>query len=316
MGNRKGFSLLTILLSAFVMGLLVYLIVKHWPEIAAFPWHLNLRYLTLVLFFHSLALGITFWVWHLMVARLSGFREARLNFRFYYLSTLAKRLPTALPYIGGRLALYKKVGVPGAVVVTCILMENILIGVAGAITFLLFLPFYSNVPYGVALPISVGTTILVIALIARPQLLSEFINWLLKRLKKQGLDQIPDRRDILIWTGLYILPWLFAGASLYFAPKALTTTPGPNLIDSLEVSTLATMVTLINFILPSGMGLKELTSTALLSIWMPISSALVISLVYRIIHTINEIVWALGALLVPYQFIESAKIEEFKKLNR
>jgi uncharacterized membrane protein YbhN (UPF0104 family) len=50
-------------------------------------------------------------------------------------------------------------------------------------------------------------------------------------------------------------------------------------------------------VLPGGFGLKELTSSVLLSAFMPLSAALVISLVYRLVQTLNEIVWALGSAL-------------------
>ena len=90
---------LSLVIFATVLGLTAVLVVRQWPEISAFPWHLHPGFLILTVLFHSLALGSTYVVWHLMVARLTGFHSWRDDFRIYYTSTLAKRVPTSLPIL-------------------------------------------------------------------------------------------------------------------------------------------------------------------------------------------------------------------------
>jgi uncharacterized membrane protein YbhN (UPF0104 family) len=235
-----------------------------------------------------------------MVKRLGGFGDLALNFRFYYISTLAKRLPTSLPYIGSRLVMYRQQGVSSAAIANCILLENILIGIGGAIAFFALMPFYSNVPEGVALPLGIAFVLLIGMFVLWPRLLSDLTNWILKRLKRQEMDRMPTRGDMLAWIGIYVLPWLFAGASLYFMPRAISPITALKLFDATEISTLATLVSLLYFIIPGGLGLKELTAAALLQMWISPSAAIIIPVIYRLVHTTNEIIWALLALLVPY----------------
>lgn len=299
MKARGLWKWLSLLIPLLVLGLMVWLVARQWDQVVSFPWRIHLPSLLLVFIFHSLALAATFWVWHLMVSRLGGFKDVGLNFRYYYLSTLAKRIPSSIPYIGSRLVMYRQIGVSGAIIMNCIVLENVLIGVAGLITFFLFLPFYSAAPSNVLLPLSLLGIGMVLALWIRPQIFIDITNWLLRRLGRNSLEMIPNRREIFTWIGLYILPWLFAGASLYFAPRALSELNSLPLIDSLEISTLATLVSLLNLILPGGLSLKELTASTLLTAWMPFSAALVISLSYRLIHTLNEVLWALLALAWP-----------------
>ena len=278
-----------------VMGIVV---IREWDILIAFPWQFDIGFLGLTIVFHSLALGVTFWVWHLMIARLGRFGNAKLNFRFYYVSTLAKRIPTAIWYIGGRLALYGQVGVATSPVLNCIFLENVIIGIAGVFTFLVFLPLYSQFPKAGVIPFTVAGIVGLTGLLARPQLFVDATNWILKRLGKRVLDQAPARKDILVWSGLYILPWILAGFSLYCATRAFSGTVELGIIDAIGISTLAMLVALLSTILPSGLGLKELTSSVLLSYWMPLSSAVVISIAYRLIQTANEILWALAATRV------------------
>jgi hypothetical protein len=287
-----------------VIALIGVVVVREWDQIIAFPWRLDLKYLSLSLLFHSLALGTTFLVWYLMIDRLSGFNDLTLNIRFYYLSTLAKRVPTAVWYVGGRLAMYRQVGVAGSVVIGCILLENIMIAMAGALVFLTLLPMYSHVLYPhlslkVGGPIALAGISLFSLLLVRPRVLVDFTNRVLRRLGRSELENVPATRDIALWVGLYTLPWLFAGASLYFAILALSDVVGPGIWDSIGISTLAMLVTILSFVLPGGFGLKELTFGALLSFWMPLSSALVLSVAYRLLQTGNEVVWAMVASTLP-----------------
>lgn len=282
------------LLILAVMGIVV---VREWDALIAFHWQVDVRYLGLTIIFHSLALGMTFWVWHLMITRLGHFDNIKLNFRFYYISTLAKRIPTAIWYVGGRLALYQQVGVAASAVLNCIFLENVIIGIAGVFTFLVFLPFYSQFPKAGVIPFALVGIAGITGLLVRPQLFVDITNWILKRLGKQVLDKAPARKDIIVWGGLYILPWVLAGFSLYCAIRAFSGDVGLSIIDAFGISTLAMLVALLSTVLPSGLGLKELTSSVLLSYWMPLSSAVVVSIAYRLIQTVNEMLWALAAAI-------------------
>jgi hypothetical protein len=55
------------------------------------------------------------------------------------------------------------------------------------------------------------------------------------------------------------------------------------------------LISLLSMILPGGFGLKELTSSVLLSKWMPLTAAIVITIAYRLVQTANEVVWAVFA---------------------
>ena len=276
-----------------VFTMLSILIFREWETLVTFPWQISLSDLILTIIFHSLALGITFFVWHLMIARLGDFDNLRANFRFYYISTLAKRIPTPIWYVSGRLMMYQKMNVAAAPVVNCIILEGVIIGIAGIFTFLAFLPFYSQIPQAGVIPFVVIGVSGISSLLIRPQLFIDTTNRILGRWQRRRLEMELHRQDILIWGGLYILPWIFAGFSLYFATRTFIAQSTVGLIDAIGISTLAMLVALLSTVLPSGLGLKELTSGLLLSSWMPFSSALVISIMYRLVQTLNELVWAL-----------------------
>jgi uncharacterized membrane protein YbhN (UPF0104 family) len=283
-----------------VGAMVAWIVIREWDALIAFPWRFNPLYFVLLIVFHSLALGVTFVVWQSMMARLGHFDHVGLNFRFYYLSTLAKRIPTVIWYVGGRVALYQQVGVSAAKVLNCILLENMIVGLAGVLVFLMFLPWYSLMRQQLVVPIAVVGVVGVSVVLARPQLFVEITNWLLNRLGKRPIQEVPQRKDVIIWGVLYTLPWFFAGFALYAATRAFSDHVTLGIVDAIGISTLAMLVALVSSLLPGGLGLKELTSSVLLSSWMPFASAVVISVAYRLIQTMNEMGWALLATwIVP-----------------
>lgn len=290
-----------------VLGLMGLVIYREWDLIISFPWQLNVAYLALTLLFHSLALGSTYIVWHLMIARIGRFRDLWTNFRFYYLSTLAKRIPSAIWYVGGRLVMYGEVGVPRSAVLNCVALEILIVGIAGALVYLAFFPLYTYGSDGVIWPVAGVAITLLGVLVIRPQILIEGTNALLVRFGRKTQLPLIHRQDILIWGGLYTLPWLFGGTALFFMVKALSPHRSPDLASAIGISTLSTLVALLSTILPGGLALKEITASALLTGWMPLSAGIVISIAYRLLQTLNEVAWALLAYQIARPHPENAE---------
>ncbi len=282
-----------------VLGLMAWLVVQNREMILNFPWQIHIPSLLLAATLHSLALLVTYWVWHLLIERLSGFNDRWVNLRIYYISTLAKRIPARIPYISGRLVLYRQVGVSSAVVLNSIVLENLLIGIAGIFVLVIFWNFYTGeIPAYIAYSSAVVALAMLAGMAFRFETVRHYGNKLLRRLNLTELGHSPTAKDFAVWTGLYSLPWLLAGGSLYFALRGVTASVPITMGDALTISTISTLVALLNLVLPVGFGLKEVSMTALLLPWMPASVAILFSLSYRLLHTMNEVLWALAVLYI------------------
>lgn len=285
-----------------VVGTVLWLVVQNQEMIRAFPWRIHLPSLLLAAGFHSLALWVTCWVWYLFIRRLDGFRDPWLTIRIYFVSTLAKRIPTSLPYIGGRMILYRQLGVSSGAVLNSIFLENLLLGIGGVICLALVWPFSAVFLPAYVLPLLLVAALLLTALMVfRFEQIRRQVNRLFRRLQVSEMHHSPTATDLALWIGLYLLPWLAAGGSLYYAVAGLALDIRLSPIDALTISTVSTLVALLNLIVPAGFGLKELSMAALLLPWMPLSVALLFSLLYRLLHTLDDVIWALLALLIPYR---------------
>jgi len=299
MKNRSKYSGLTAVLAILVLVIVASILAKNWNQILIFPWQINFIYLFLVVVFQFISLAMTFWAWQLMVNRLGGYISLLTGIRLYYTSNLTRRLPTIFPQVGSRLVLYKQAGISRTSIMNCILLETVLTIISGILIFLIFLPFYSTVKHNLVIPMIITGVILLLAFLLKPELLVQLTNYFLARLKRSGLTQMPNRKDIIIWILIYMLAWFFGGISFYFLPRALAAIQGPGFFDALGITTLSTLFSILVLPLPFSFGVKEITGAALLIPWMPVSTAIIITIAYRIILTISDIFWALAASLIP-----------------
>ncbi len=278
---------------AFVfMGLFV---AGDWNSLVSFPWQLRWERLAALVILHLLASTSLFLAWHLMMRRLFGRIEWKGEFRVYSLSILARRIPSPIWYIGGRVYLYQQMSVPAPVVLSATGLEALLIGVGGIVCYVLLLPGYSYSQPWLWLPLLIAWVVLVSVLLIRPNLLIEVTNRVLRWVKRPHLQVSIARSDLATWALVYLSTWFLDGLGLYFAVTALV--PDPlRVVDVIGVSTVSALVALATLILPGGLGLKELTMGALLSQWIPVSTGLVISIFYRVAQTVIEGAWVLIAL--------------------
>jgi hypothetical protein len=278
---------------SIVLGRAVY---QEWDTLKTFHWQLNIGYLLLASVFHSLALGATFVAWHLMLRRLGRFSDLRTNAHIYYLSTLAKRVPIAVWYIGGRLVMYQRQNVSRSAVLNAIALESLLIGGAGVLVYLLLQPFYSYSSPDLAWIVVAVAGVAALICLVQPRLLLNMTNVVLRRFHRNPIQVELSRQDLLLWIGIYLVPTPLAGVSLYFLIQAITTGIEADLVSLIGVATLSMLVGLASMLLPAGFGLKELAMAALLATWMPLSVGVVVAIAFRILNTFDDLVWAALAL--------------------
>lgn len=286
----------------FSLGILIFIgitIVQNWKNITAFPWQCKWANLGAGALTHLLALGTLFLSWHQIMRRLGGSDNWRKDFEVYSLSVLARRIPTPVWYVGGRLYLYREYKVSSAIVLSATALEIVLIALSGVACYLLLLPLYKHISAQI-LPWEIGYVCLLILISVlgfNPNFLIDISNRALRLLGRPQMSASVTRMDLTIWEAIYLGTWLLDGLSLYlivsaFVPKSL---PVPDIVG---VSTISALVGLATLALPAGFWLKELTISALLSTWMPLSVGIVVAICYRLTHILLEILWALAGFWI------------------
>ena len=185
-----------------------------------------------------------FVAWCAILRQTSGFQDMRKNFRIYYLALLARRLPSALWYITGRLVMYRSAGVAESAVLGSTALESLVLGLAGVLVFLALLPFYGSTDLGVrALPMAVAGGIL-LAVLSQPRYVLRLINRLFAWLKRPPMNVDVRRRDVLRWLLAYGFAWLIGGVGLFCMINAIYVLPLADLPVIVGIATLTTLVSL------------------------------------------------------------------------
>ena len=297
--SQKVWGILFILIAAVILVSMIY---REREALLQFHWQFRPDFLILFGVFHYLAMLTQTTVWHLMMVRMTGIKRLWLDFQVYTISLVSRRIPGLPWYIGSRFALYPPKQVSSKIIAIVTGLEFGLIGFAGIICYIVFLPFYSityNWPWQIFLG---GGLMALILFILKPGIIIDLTNLLLKVLHREPVSVNISRTDLLIWSFIYFLTWFLDGASLYFWIKSVLP-DSPGFTDVLGISTISALVSYVAQFLPSAFALKEITMSAMLGIWIPTAVGLIAALGYRIAMLLVELV-----LAIFFRFTFSAKI--------
>lgn len=296
--SQKAWGILFILIAAAILVSMVY---RERESLFKFHWQFRADFLFLFVVFHYLAMLAQTTAWHLMMTHMTGVKRLWLDFQIYTISLVSRRIPGPVWYIGSRFALYPPKQVSSKIIAIVTGLEFGLIGFAGIICYIIFLPFYS-LSYNWPWQIFLGVGLLALFLfIFKPGIVIDLTNLLLKVLHRDPVSGNISRIDLLIWLFVYFLTWCLDGASLYFWIKSVVPA-SPGFMDILGISTISALVSYVAQFLPSGFALKEITMSAMLGIWIPTSVGLIVALGYRIVMLLVELV-----LAVLFRFIFFSK---------
>lgn len=281
----------TVVIFALCFSILGYSLHKNWAALAAFQWKINYFQMALSFIFYTFDLTLAVVGWSLIVSKLAGFSNFRKNLKIYCYSNIARRLPGVVWYIVGRAYLYEQQGIAKSVISIGSLLEMVLIILSGILTYFLFLPFLSPISV-LRNPLPLIVLLLLGLLLTHPAIFGA----ILQRFARAKALYNLRYRDTLVWLGIYIVVWIVGGLVLYlgvnvFYPLPLTQLPG--IIGAWTLSGVAASLV---FLSPSGLGIRELTLSFLLSHYVPTPLAIVVALGMRVGLTVYEAFWAVVAL--------------------
>jgi hypothetical protein len=277
---------LILVLSAVGLG---GMLVAYWPTLIAYRWELRPLPLVVAYVVYSLDLPLAVWGWSIIMGRLAGSIGLREHFRVYCSTLVAGRIPGAPWHIAGRAVLYKQLGVSRRVTGSASAIEMLLIIVSGLLSGCLTWPFLPEsaksqlIWFAPVVPIGLG--------LMHPTV----IQAILKRLIQNETPIRLRYSDTLELLGLYLLVWGLGGVVLYAVIRALYPLPVTMLPGVVGVWGLAGAVASLVFFSPTGLGVKEITLSLLLALFIPAGLAVVTAILMRLFLTAAEFSWAIIA---------------------
>ena len=276
---------------ALCFSILGYSLYENWTALAAFQWKINYPQIALSFIFYTFDLALAVWGWSLIVSKLAGFSDFRKNLKIYCYSNIANRLPGTVWYIISRAYLYEQQGIAKSVISIGSLLEMVLIISSGILTYFLFLPFISPIS-ALRNPLPLIALLLLGLLLTHPATFGA----ILQRFARTKVPRDLRYRDTLVWLGIYIIVWIVGGLVLYSAVNVFYPLPLTQLPGIIGAWTLSGVAASLVFFSPSGLGIRELTLSFLLSHYIPTPLAIVVAVGMRVGLTVYEAFWAVVAL--------------------
>lgn len=277
------------------MGFIVFLLLREREQLSQFnDWQSYLSASVIGFLIYPVALTIHAYIWGNMIARLGKTRQGWRDVEIFAYSHLLRRLPGAVWYLATRSLMYHDLGVKTGTILIASGLEWVWMFaggllVAGVCSLQGIGPWL--LAFGTLIGILWGTRQL-------PWLHQTFINWLHTPTAVRGwlqkLDAVafPQPTDVLLWFGCYIGTYILAGVTLWLLLINVIPEANMSFVAALRVWALTSSASaLVVGLLPAGLGVRELTLTALLAPTVPPIAALLVAVLIRILFIAGDLVW-------------------------
>jgi hypothetical protein len=262
----------------------------NWDAFKAYDWQIRFEYLIPSFLLFLVQLAVITWGWKSLMDCLTQPIPFWAHIKIYAYTNLLRRIPAGTVWlVAGRVYAYKGQSVPARSAALGSFLEFMLVVLTG-----IPLALLAAVGLGLISPaagIALAAVGMVLELvIAHPALLSR----LFKLVRHEGLLVPLDYSKTLLWVAIYNLVWLLSGTGLFLVIRLFIDIPLERLPVTIGVWVLSSLVAYLTMFSPSGLGVKELSLTLLLSLYVSEPLPLLIALAIRLIWTIYDIV--LGAV--------------------
>ncbi len=283
----------SLLLAVLVGG--VSQIVRHWSEVSQTLASLPLP--SVVLSFLAALAGTLLgpFMWRIVLAEL-GTPIARADAsRIYLVGQLGKYLPGSVWAFVFQMELGNAGGITRGRALTASLITTGLGMIASLITGLLAVPVIlggSQQLLWVFVPLPLGLVLL------HPRLLTWIVSQVLRVLRREPLPRQLSAIAILKNLGLGMATWLLLGVHLWLLADSIGSRGLDTLLLCIGAMSLAMTAGALAFVLPSGIGAREVVLVAVLASTLPSGSALALAVVSRVMFTVVDLASAGGAALL------------------
>ncbi len=235
-----------------------------------------------ILYLIALLLAVLNWavIMHAFEDSISLWMHAKI----YLVSMVSRRLPGTIWYVGGRMVLYKQLGVPSIKTASASGIEFVISFIADALLAAVFIPLGLDLSRIWLIPL--GIVVILGLFVLRPKTLGKIMIKL-----KYPLAQPVRTGQVIGWLLLRMMLVLTGGLMIFFTIRIFTPLEFHSLLFVLGARALSGAAGMLTYLLPSSMGASDLTLLAMLSTIIPTSLATVIALLVRIYTTLFELIF-------------------------
>lgn len=303
-----------IILIATVFYFLARAIHNDWQGITEYPWSFRLPWLLLSIFFfcctyigHSVG-------WFILL-RLFKQKVPFLPAMYvWFKSLIARYVPGNVLMIVGRVVMIKPYGVSRRISLTTVAYEQALLVVSATIVLSIALPFWADlraISDWIWLVLAVPPVAVVVM---HPAIMGRLGNLAFRLMGREPIEEFLPLTTVLGMIVYYSLFWVSTGSALFAMARAVTSQIGlADLPIAIASVPLAWLVSVLFFIFPSGLGVREGVYSYTLSFaFESEGGAVAFAILARFLQTLIEIsivFISMGIIKLWYEKREHGVIE-------
>jgi hypothetical protein len=294
-GRPKLRALLQYGLIALIFGFLALFLITQWGKLPSYHWRFRPAWLVLSFFLVLAYYSLGPIIWRFVLAGLGEHADPVQLRGAWAKSLIARYVPTSALMVVGRVVLAERAGVTKRVCLASIVYE-LALGVSSAVMagayFFIKLPSLQDQParFAILVAIPIGLVGL------HPRVFKPLADWALGKLGREPLPRALPYRRVLLLLPVLLLGWCLIGGGLFAFALALQPLPADKLPYIAAAYPVAFCVSVITFIIPSGLGTRDATLATAIDAVLPLTVATAIAVAFRIFQTAVELMFV-GTLI-------------------
>jgi hypothetical protein len=272
---------------------IAYVIITNWAQLKSQEWHVDPLYAILVVVLYPLGMIPTAAAWHWLLRAVNISKPFPLNLRLYALSSLPKHIPGLVWYVTSRSLMYEEYSVSAGIVIAATAAESIMLAASGFISALFILSLQTDFlgQFTALRYLSIVSVIVLIVLFIWAPGGTRLLVNLLKKWRKDMETFSFQRSALFVCLVWMFVAWVGGGVLLWLLIRAISPIGVELLPVMVGIWGAAGAVSLTIGIGVQGLGLREVTLAALLSLIISPIIALVVAVAFRLVLTLGEFLW-------------------------
>jgi uncharacterized membrane protein YbhN (UPF0104 family) len=298
---KKIAGFFIILACFFFLGRVLY---RNLGELGSHQWSLKPWLLALSFLFLFANLTISCFAWKRVLLLFGARLPFRQCFKVMFVSALGKYLPGKVwPYLG-QMYLSGKAGIPRNVTLLSVLLLFGISSLVGLLAFVASLYLWGSFSVTHVSLLLIGSLAFILIILSPPVLnrllraLALVSKGFRKGLIPEGVIVHGGLRDVGKIILIFAVNWVVFGIALYLLSNSFYHLDVSQTIILCGVFAVSVISGILSFFVPAGLGVREGVLSCLLGLFIPLSVAIVISLVLRVWMILGELLCFVAALRI------------------
>jgi len=235
------------------------------------------------------------WAWKKIMGGMGEPLAYGQSFGILYLSQLGKYLPGRIWSYISQVYLARQAGLSGGKTLLASVLFQVISSLLSLYVFAFSFLFWQDLPLASRMALFALATLMAY-LILRGDATAKTVDFLLNRVFKRNMTMELNTENIVGITGILLLSWVVYGTAYYYFLNAFYPVDIKAAVIFTGVYAISWLIGYASLLTPGGLGVREGVQAYLLSFFLPLPIAIIISLACRIWITAGEIVVSLIAL--------------------